>query len=210
MKQLILILLLLGGGYYLYTNGFLNVLKQLTGAQTSGEIVQGITGSQLLVPKAAPLPLRMPERAGREGLILGHLNRLEESVFISYDAAACFGLAELVYAAGLDDGPRLIDRYLRVFTMPQERNLILTLLGKYKDKETLDILIKFYNRNTFARRALLRLIGDFKTAEALPVIRAALQDQNAAVRAEAQAIDLEFQKEAWYVAEPGAPAEPGV
>jgi hypothetical protein len=198
MKQLILIIILAGGGYYFYTHGFLNVFNKLK--LSPKEFVSDIKSATSIAAAAKTLPVRAQERtcaacsANRPSLY-----SLETAAFTAYDAKAVFALLELSYYSGLNDTERIMNKYLTNFSGSGDKGRVLTLMTKYQDKETLRYLVRFFNNGTFARRTLLRKIAEYKVSESAAVIKIALEDKNAGVRAEAEQLDEELKDEAWYI-----------
>jgi hypothetical protein len=201
MKQLIILILLVGGGYYLYNNGFLKVFSnaKLSPKEFLSDVKNAASNSITSAAGASrTLPEKAPERSLNLSINKAGLTALENAVFASYDSRAAYALAELVYGAGLSDGDRVINRYLSAFTLAEEKNRILTLLGRYRDRESFEMLLKYYNRGTFSRKTLLRKLADFKSPEAAEFLTGVLNDNNAALRAAAEAIVSEVSDEPWY------------
>lgn len=195
MKQLILVLLLLGGGYYLYNNGFLNVIKQAKIDPKSfiGEI-KGAAG--------AVSYKGLPEKNDSRGTGLkgadANIKLVENTIFATYDANTCYAYTEMAYMSGSNDSEKIITRYLANFTLPEEKNKILTLVTRYKDKQTLEILRQLFNRGTFSRKMLLNKIAEYRSPEVVAIIQQAKSDSNMSVSKEAEAIDARISQESWY------------
>ncbi|MDR0735144.1 MAG: hypothetical protein LBG16_05640 [Elusimicrobiota bacterium] len=199
MKQLLIILLLAGGGYYIYHNGFLKVLSDMK--LSPKEFVSDLksSASVLTAQEQAGLPRRAPERACQASVSKANFGALESAVFASYDSKAAYALAEMTYSLGMEESEGVINKYLAAFPRASEKNRILTLITMHKDKESLDMLNKFFIKGVFARKTLIRKIADYKTPEAAEVIQAAVDNQTAALRAAAREVYEEVKDEQWYI-----------
>ncbi|MDR1123217.1 MAG: hypothetical protein LBL61_01095 [Elusimicrobiota bacterium] len=198
MKQLLIILLLAGGGYYIYHNGFLKVLSDIK--LSPKEFVSDIKGaaSSLTAQATDGLPARAAERTCPAPVSKENFTALESAAFTSRNSKAAYALAEMAYGLGMEESESVINKYLAAFTRASEKNRILTLITKYKDKESLDMLNKFFIRGVFARKTLMRKIADYKTPEAAEVIQAAVDSKTAALRAAALEVYEEVKNEPWY------------
>ena len=199
MKQLLIIMLLAGGGYYIYHNGFLKVLNDMK--LSPKEFISDMKGaaSSLTASPEGNLPSRAAERACQASVAKANFNALENAVFAAYNSKAAYALAEMAYSLGMEESEGLINKYLATFSRAEEKNRILALITRYKDKESLDMLNKFFIRGVFARKTLMRKIADYKTPEAAEVIQAAAESQNASMRAAAQEVYEEVNNEQWYI-----------
>jgi hypothetical protein len=202
MKQLIIILLLAGGCYYLYYSGFLKISDSTN--LSPKEFINNIQSAADIMAEASVknLPEKDPQRNCGASISQSNINALESVVFAAYDSKAAYALADLTYSCGLREGRGIIDKYLSLFNTAEEKSPILSIITKYKDKESLDILVRFSNRGTFSRRILLRKIADFKSPEAAEAIRDAANDNNAALKSEAKILIEEFKNEPWFNAPP--------
>ena len=196
MKQLIILIILVGGGYYLYTHGFLNVFNKLK--LSPKEFVSDVKSAASSAVGARALPDKVEERACSAGIPRSYMGSLEQAVFSAYDSRAAYALVEMSYLSGLTDTERLITRYINTFTTAEEKNRILNMVSKYQDKETFNLLNRFFQRGTFNRRNLLRKMAEYKTNDAATVIQLALEDKNAGVRAEAEALSEQYRDEPWF------------
>jgi hypothetical protein len=208
MKQLIVILLIAGGCYYLYYGGFFKIPgssdlspKEFVGnIKSAADIMAGVSVKNL--------PEKAPQRDCGGTISQSNFNALKDIVFTAYDSKAAYALADLAYSGGFSEAKDIINKYLSLFTMPEEKNRILSLVTRYKDKESLDMLVNFLNNGTFNRKALLGKIADFKSPEAAAAIRAAAGSGNFAVRSEAKALIEELSDETWFNAPPKKQALP--
>jgi len=193
MKKLAAILLLALCGYYIYQHGLTNILSGTEEASPG----------RTKIAAGKPLPPRAPQRACKPNISRGNFSALESAVFAMYDPKAAFALAELAYSTGLDEAQSVINKYLEAFPDPDDKARILTLITKYQDKESLNMLGKFFTRGTFPRKTLIRKIADFQAPEASEIIYTALSSDNPAVRAEAEAMYNEVKDKSWFTAGSG-------
>ena len=192
MKKLIIIALLIAGGYYLYNHN-----ERILGDIRPSEMG---SSSSAAARAGGRLPQKTPERSCRINMPRGNFNALENAAFGTYDQRAAFALVELTYTAGMDEAAQVITRYLSVFTIPEDRWPVLTLVSKFRDRESLDMLNRFLTNGTFPRRTVLNNIAAFKNAEAAAIIRDAMGSQNAAIRSAADAVFEEVKNEPWFTA----------
>jgi hypothetical protein len=200
MKQLLIILLLAGGGYYVYHNGFIKVLSDMK--LSPKEFVADMKDAASSLSEqtqAGKLPQRAPERACQASVSKANFGALESAVFASFDSKAAYALVEMAYSLGMEESEGIINKYLAAFPRASEKNRILTLITKYQDKDSLDMLNKFFIRGVFARKTLIRQIADYKTPEAAEVIQAAVDDKNAVLRDAAREVYEEVKNEQWYI-----------
>jgi hypothetical protein len=198
MKQLIVILLLAGGCYYLYYSGFLKITDSTN--LSPKEFIDNIKSAADITAEGLVknLPEKDPQRNCGASISQGNINALESVVFAAYDSKAAYALSDLTYSCGLRESRNIIDKYLSLFNMPEEKGHILSLITRYKDKESLDTLVRFLNRGVFSRRILLRKIADFKSPEAAEAIRNAADDNNSTKKSEAKILIEEFKNETWF------------
>ncbi|MDR0952587.1 MAG: HEAT repeat domain-containing protein [Elusimicrobiota bacterium] len=196
MKQLIFILLLIGGVYYLYNSGFLKVIQN-TQIDPKGFVsdIKDAVGSSL---SSGRLPDKDSSRGnGIKGDKAAFL-KIENTVFAAKSAAAAFALVDIAYANGAADAHQLIDRYISAFNNAKDKNKIINMLGKYRDKQSFNILLKFFNDGALDRKLTIRKIASFKSPEVIKAIESAMASDNSAVRKAAQDMHKTLQKEAWY------------
>ncbi len=185
MKQFIVLLLICVGGYYLYTHGLSAVMQKANlnprEITQDGKIPQGPGASRVL-----GLPEIAPERSSGLKISTANLNLVETAVINTYDAAVCFAFVEMVYASGSAETPKVINKYLSIFDLPEDKNKLLPLLTKYKDRQTLKILEDLMNRGVFSRKMLLKKISEYNTQESLDSIKRASESKIAALQADAK------------------------
>lgn len=195
MKQLIVVLLILGGGFYLYNNGFLNVIKQQIGVNS--DAFMGSAKSALSVFNSG-LPEKESTRAGGLKGSPDNVKLVEKTIFDTYDSDACYAYIEVAYANGVDGVEDAINKYLAAFNTPSAKAKLLNMLLKYKDRQTLYILRNFFLKGTFARKMLLHKMADFKSYEVAQIMQEAMKDPNPSVAAEAKLINDEISTQSWY------------
>ena len=211
MKQIIVLLLVIGGGYYFYTHGLAEVLKKanLNPKDFVTEVKEATTGLALAY---SGLPEIAPERSGGLKMNPANMRLVETTVFNTYDTDVCFAYTEMIYSSGSVSAPKVIDKYLTTFTLPEDKNKILPLVTKYKDKQTLKILEDFLKRGVFSRSMLLRKIAEYRSKEALDIIKTVADTPSSPVRDEAQNIYSEMITQSWYTGSllsPGGQASNG-
>lgn len=196
MKKLIFLLLLIGGAVYAYNKGYFGAIK-LSPAEFAKQVTDAAKSAAGAL-EFEPLPLKAPERNWKPGLPSADFVALETVVMASRNAKAAYALAEFAYGTGLPEGGAYIRRYLAAFTRPSEKNRILTLVTKYKDKESLDLLESFLTRGTFARKTVLGHIADYKTPEAAQIIMNAADSPTPAINTPAKAMLVELNDQPWF------------
>ena len=211
MKQIIVLLLIIGGGYYLYNNGLSDVLRKAN--LDPKDFVEGVkeaTGGTVGgISKAAELPEIAPERASGLKMNAANMRLVETTVFNTYDTDVCFAYTEMIYASGSASAPKVINKYLATFTLPEDKNKILPLVTKYKDKQSLKILEDFLKRGVFSRSMLLKKISEYRNKEALAVIKSVADTPSSPVRDEAQNIYSEMITQSWYTGVQSAASQIG-
>ena len=152
MKQLIIIILLAGGGYYLYNNGFLKIFKDMKiSPKEFVADVKTAAAESVAAHNFKPMPQRAPERSSGSAISRDYFSALEKAAFASKDSQAVFSLVEIAFNAGLVQTDALISRYLITFTKAEEKNRVLDLASRYKDKDSLNMLNRFFRQGTFPR-----------------------------------------------------------
>ncbi len=204
MKQLIFICLLIGGGYYLYNSGFVDVLKN-TRLDPTGfvEDVKAATSSTVAaVVKKERFP-KLPRRAeSRAGGVQGARNSvklIEDTILNTYDVNASYALVDVMYSSGAGNSKELVNKYLLNFSMPEDRDKLLELITAYKDQETLDILVEMINKGTFSRRTLFKKINAFENPAIIPILDSFLNSNNSSIQKEAKQAKNEMLSSAWYL-----------
>ena len=176
MKQFIILLLILGGGYYFYTHGLQQtfqkinlepktIVKEQVKESSSNNTVPSANAQQKGLPEIAP------ERLAGLKMSNSSMNKVEEVVFNTYDADTCFAYVEMVYSSGSSASPRVINKYLTTFDVPEDRNKIIPLITKYKDKQSLKILEDLMKHGAFSKKMLLNKIAQYNTDESSNMIR---------------------------------------
>ncbi len=200
MKQIIVLLLVIGGGYYLYTHGLSEVMKKVNlNPKDLVEEVKEATGGTLGgILKSNELPEIAPERTGGLKMNAANMGLVETTVFNTYDTDVCFAYTEMIYESGSASAPNVINKYLSMFTLPEDKNKILPLVTKYRDKQTLKILEDFLKRGVFPRNMLLKKISEYRNKEALEVIKSVADNPSSPARNEAQSIYSEMIAQPWY------------
>ncbi len=208
MKQIIVLLLIIGGGYYLYTHGLADVMKKANlDPKDFVEEVKEATGGTIagVTKTSSELPEIAPERESGLKMNAANMRLVETTVFNTYDTDVCFAYTEMIYASGSASAPKVINKYLSTFTLPEDKNKILPLVTKYKDKQSLKILEDFLKRGVFSRSMLLKKISEYRNKEALAVIKSIADNPSSPVRDEAQNIYSEMITQSWYTgAQPSA------
>ena len=199
MKQLLIVLLLAGGGYYIYLNGFFSVFKDIKLSPKDFVADVKAAAAESVAAPGSKLPRRAPERVCGAATSRSSLSALEKVAFADKNSqAAAFALTEFAYNAGVDGADALITRYLTMFTKPEDKTRILNLVSKHKDRESLDLLNKFFMGGAFPHKVVAQKIAEFRDPEAAEIIHNAIDNKDAAVREAAQAVYETVKDEAWF------------
>lgn len=186
MKSFIVLLLIIGGGYYWYTHGLSTVLSKAN--LSPKEFVRDGKSAKAELPSMAGLPEIAPERSSGLKMSAQNMNLVETTVFNTYDSNVCYAYTEMVYASGSANAPKVINKYLSTFTLPEEKNKILPLITRYKDKQSLRILEDFMKRGVFSRKMLLKKISEYHTDESTEVVKRTMENNLSPIKEEAKEI----------------------
>ncbi len=182
MKQFIILLLILGGGYYFYTHGLQQTFQKINLEPKT--LIKEQKKEDNNPVSASPnsqkngLPEIAPERLSGLKISSSNMNKVEEVVFNTYDADTCFAYVDMIYSSGSSASARVINKYLTTFDVPDDRNKIITLITKYKDKQSLKILEDLMKRGAFSRKMLLNKIAQYNTEESTDVIKKVAESSN--------------------------------
>lgn len=185
MKQLIVLLLIVGGAYYFYNNG-LSAVMQKANLNPRDFTQEGKAAKTTAAPASAGLPEIAPERSSGLKMNANNMSLVETTVFNTYDSAVCFAYVEMIYASGSANAPKVINKYLATFDLPEDKNKILPLVTRYKDKQSLRILEDFMNKGVFSRKMLLKKISEYNTKDSLDTIKRASESKISAIQEDAK------------------------
>lgn len=183
MKQLLVILVLIALAVYVFQAGPENVLRQLK------------LDSYIQVNS---LPGKASERRGVQPSEKS-IDSVTRNVFDSFDPVASYYLVEIAYTSGWDNSEKIMDRYLStVAHTQQDKNKVYNLIKNYKDKETLNMLIKHFIRGTFPRKETLRTISEMRDPAAVETVYLSLEDENIIIKSEAKEIIEDNKENLWF------------
>ncbi len=192
MKQLLFVIIIAVVGYFIFQGGVGRVFSKAN-INTKGllaDITQTI--DENYIPDIAQ------ERSNFRESISNSLGNVKTTVFMTYDPEVCFSLIDIVYSSGGSQAETLINEYLSMFTLPEDRAKILGLLGKYKDRQTLRILLNLYKNGTLGRVSLLNALSVYHTPEVAQIINNAVSSENAALSQTAAKLEESFAEQKWY------------
>ncbi|MGN0022737.1 MAG: hypothetical protein ACI352_01715, partial [Elusimicrobiaceae bacterium] len=171
---------------YWYTHGLAKVIARTN--VSPKEFVQNGKSAKAELPSMAGLPEIAPERSSGLKMSAQNMNLVETTVFNTYDSNVCYAYTEMIYASGSANAPKVINKYLATFTLPEEKNKILPLITKYKDKQSLRILEDFMKRGVFSRKMLLKKISEYHTDASTDVIKRTAENNLSPIKEEAKEI----------------------
>lgn len=168
MKQFIVLLLVIAAGYYFYTHGLQQTFKKINLEPEAivQESVKENKNTAVAPKQETGLPEIAPERSSGLKMDNRNMNLLETTVFNTYDAKTCFAYVEMVYASGSSAASKVINKYLATFDLAEDRNKIIPLITKYKDKQSLKILEDLKKRGYFSKKILDAKIAEYDAYEA--------------------------------------------
>lgn len=191
MKQIIILLLVLGGGYYFYTHGLQQALSKVNMDPKSNLQETSKDGNSPSLKKGG-LPEIAPERLSGLKVSNKTMGLVETTVFNTYDADVCYAFTEMIYASGSAATPRVVDKYLAAFTLPEDKNKLIALITRYKDRQSLKILEDLMNKGTFSRKMLLNKIADYHTEESNALIKKTAESGKGNLASEAKEVYSEL------------------
>lgn len=193
MKQLLFLVILVVMGYFIFQGGLGRVLSKAN-ISTKGllsDITQTVDAN--FIPEVAS------ERSSFKTSDGGSFNHIKNNVFITYDPDVCYALVDLVYSSGSFEAAPLINEYLSMFSLPEDQAKILNLLNKYKDRQTLRILLNLYKKGSIERAKLLNVLSGYHTPEVAQTIHSAAESMDDMVLAQtAKKLEGTFAEEKWY------------
>ena len=194
MKQIIILLLILGGGYYFYIHGLQQAFSKVnfSSGATLGEKPKETNSQSPSMSKKGSLPEIAPERLYGLKVSNKTMGLVETTVFNTYDADVCYAFTEMIYASGSAATPRIVEKYLSTFTLPEDKNKLIALITRYKDKQSLRILEDLMNKGVFSRKMLLGKIADYHTEESNDLVKKTAESAKGNLAAEAKEVYSEL------------------
>lgn len=192
MKQVLFLIIIVVIGYFIFQGGAGRVLSKAN-INTKG-LITDITQSvdENYVPDLAP------ERSHFKTTNSESLNLVKNTVFLTYDPETCFSLIDIVYSSGSDNALPLINEYLTMFNLTEDRAKVLNLLSQYKDKQTLKMLVSLYKNGSLGRVNLLNVMSSYHTPQVAQLIHQAVTSPNETLAQTAKKLENQFAEEKWY------------
>lgn len=192
MKQILFLIVLALVGYFIFWGGTTNVLYRadMNPKNLLTNIVSGVDENFL--------PEVDPSRNGFKYTNADSFNKIKENIFLTYDPDTCFSLVDLVYSSGSKDSEPLMRQYLNMFSLPEDRSRILSLLKSYKDKQTLRILLSFYKNSSISKVSVLNALAEYHTPEVAQLIKKASSSEDLVLSQTAQNLIDSFADKKWY------------
>lgn len=192
MKKLILIIILIAGGYFLLKGGLGGVIQKLD--VNPNDIVSNIT--EKVIP--GTLPEVAPERKGLNASAPHYIKVIKNNIFMTYDPALCFALVDMYYSSGYSDSLGLILEYIKMFDLPEDKARVLILLGRYRDQQTFDIMKNLYDQNIFTKTLLLKKMAVFHSRGAALLIKQEMQNPDEKISETANDLAKMYKEEPWF------------
>lgn len=193
MKQLLFLVILVVIGYFIFQGGLGRVLSKAN-INTKGlitDITQTVDTN--FIPDIAA------ERSNFKTSNAGSFGHIKNTVFMTYDPDVCYALVDLTYSSGSQAAAALIDEYLTMFSLAEDKAKILNLLSQYKDRQTLRILLNLYKNGSLSRGNLLNVLSEYHTPEVAQIIHNATTNiNNEALAQAAKKLENTFAEEKWY------------
>lgn len=194
MKQILLILILAGAVYMIFWSGAIKVLSKADiKPQNLISTIAAKVEDENFVPEVATA------RRSINFTNPDSYQKLKETIFLTYDPDVCFAFVDLAYSSNLSEAGSLIDSYLKMFNLPEDKSRISALLNSYKDKKTLQILLSLYNKGTLDKANLLNMMSVYHTPEVAKLINQETQNENKLISRIATQLAETFKEQDWYV-----------
>ena len=194
MKQILLILILAGAVYMIFWSGAIKVLSKADiKPQNLISTIAAKVEDENFVPEVATA------RRSINFTNPDSYQKLKETIFLTYDPDVCFAFVDLAYSSNLSEAGSLIDSYLKMFNLPEDKSRISALLNSYKDKKTLQILLSLYNKGSLDKANLLNMMSVYHTPEVAKLINQETQNENKLISRIATQLAETFKEQDWYV-----------
>lgn len=192
MKQFLFLIIIVAVGYFVFQEGVGRVLSKAN-INTKG-LISDITQTvdENYIPDVAA------ERSNFKVTNADSLAHVKNTIFMTYDPDTCFSLVDLVYSSGSSEALPLINEYLTMFSLAEDKAKILNLLSQYKDKQTLKMLLSLYKNGSLGRGNLLNVLSSYHTPEVAQIINKAASSSNETLALTAKKLEQSFANEKWY------------
>ena len=194
MKQFLFLIVLGVVVYFVLWGGTTNVLHRadINPKKLITNIAAGI--DENMIPEVDPV------RTGFKFADSRSYKRIKDNVFMMYDSDLCSSFVDLVYSSGYKESEPIVKEYFSMFMVPEDIDKVLKILGRYKDKQTFNILLSAYNdENIVEKLPFLKALTAYHTPEVAKIIREATSNEEDLVLAEeAQKFESEFANEKWF------------
>lgn len=194
MKQFLFLVVLGVVIYLVLWGGTTNVLHQadINPKKLISNIATGINENAV--------PNIDPARTGFRFADARSYNRIKENAFMTYDSDVCSSFVDLVYSSGYRESEPLVKEYFSMFMVADDLDKVLNILGRYKDKQTLNLLLAAYkDENMVEKISFLKALSVYHTPEVAKIIKEATLVEDDLLLAEtAQKLEAEFANEKWY------------
>lgn len=192
MKQLLFVVILVVIGYFIFQGGLGRVLSKAN-INTKGlitDITQTIDDNY--IPDVAA------ERSNFKTSNGNSFANIKNTIFMTYDPDVCFSLVDLAYSSGSTEAGVLIDEYLAMFSLAEDKAKIINLLSQYRDRQTLRILLSLYKNGSLGKVNLLNVLSGYHTPEVAHIIHNAVSSTNDLLAQTAKKLEDSFAEEKWY------------
>ena len=192
MKHILFLFVVIVAGYFVFWGGTTAALSKadITPKDLMSNVAAGV--DQNFIPDIA---------VNRRGFKYNNSNsfgKVKDNVFMTYDPEICFAFIDIAYSSGGGEAESLIREYLKMFTLPEDRAKVLKLLTSYKDKQTLRMLLSFYQDELLERANLLNVLSTYRTPEVAQIINNAVSSDNLILAQTAKQLANNFAEQKWY------------
>lgn len=193
MKQILLLLILAGAVYVIFWGGAVKVLSKadIKPQDLLSTIANKVEDTDFVPEIATP-------RKNFNYTDKNSFKKLKENAFLTYDPEICFSFVDLAYSSGVPEAGDLINEYLKMFSLPEDKSKILGLLNSYKDKQTLKILLNLYEQGSMDKSNLLNMLSTYHTPEVAKLIEKEISSENQLVSQIANQLYNTFKDQEWY------------
>lgn len=193
MKQILFLLIFAGICYAIFWGGAIKVLYKAD--IKPQDFISSIASK---VEDVDFIPEIATERRQFHYTNKNSLSLIQDNVFLTYEPELCFALVDLTYSSNAPEAESMIRKYLEIFTLPEDKSKILSLLSVYKDKQTLSILLSLYNDSSLDKANLLNILANYHTSEVAQLLNKEIQNPNMLISQIARQFVESFKDQEWY------------
>ncbi len=193
MKQILFVLILAAVCYVIFWGGAIKVLYKAD--IKPQDLISSIASK---VEDTDFVPEIATARREFNSTNKNSLSLIKNNLFLTYDPEVCFALVDLAYSSNAPEAESLIKEYLNMFTLPEDKSKILSLLSAYKDKQTMRILLSLYENSSLDKANLLNILATYHTPEVAQLLNQETSNSNQLISQMANQLVSSFKEQEWY------------